>query len=69
MNLNQRNSVSIFSATRKLKKYNISVDLAVLERIAGSLGLFQRKFLKDMKESIADMKAGRVVVAKGIDRL
>ena len=63
------NLMTITNKNRKLKKYNISVDLAVLERIAGSLGLFQRKFLKDMKESIADMKAGRVVVAKGIDRL
>lgn len=63
------NLMTITTKNREQRKYNVEVDLAVLERIAGSLGLFQKNFLKDMKESISDMKAGRVIEAKGIDRL
>ncbi len=63
------NIMTITTKKSKSQKYNVSVDLAVLEKIAGSLGLFQDKFLKDIKESIADMKAGRVMEAKGIDLL
>lgn len=45
------------------KKYSVSVDLSVLERIAGSLGLFQSKFLKDLNKSVREMKSKKF--AKG----
>lgn len=48
------------------KKYSVSVDLSVLERIAGSLGLFQPKFLKDIGESMREMKSGKFVKAKSL---
>ena len=63
------NFLTVTQKNKKSTKYNITVDLAVLERIAGSLGLFKEQFVKDMKKSVADMKAGRVIEAKGIDRL
>ncbi len=60
------NLMIITTKNHKSKKYNISVDLNALERIAGSLDMFEPKFVKDMKESLADMKEGRVVKAKSL---
>ena len=60
------NIFTVTSKNKKSKTYNVQVDLLALERIAGSLGLFQSQFVKDMKESINDMKAGRFVRAKSL---
>ena len=62
------NLMTINSKIGKSKKYNVSVDLAALERIAGSLGLFQPKFIKDMSESLRDMKLKRLVRADSLKR-
>lgn len=48
------------------KKYSVSVDLPALERIAGSLGLFQPKFLKDVGESMREMRSRKFVRAKSL---
>lgn len=48
------------------KKYSVSVDLSALERIAGSLGLFQTKFLKDLSESVQEMRSKKFVKAKSL---
>ena len=48
------------------KKYSVSVDLSALERIAGSLGLFQPKFLKDLSQSIREMKSRKLVRGKNL---
>ena len=48
------------------KKYSVSIDLPALERIASSLGLFQSKFLKDLDQSIHEMKSGKFVKAKSL---
>ena len=61
--------LTVTTKNKKSKTYNVRVDLAVLERIAGSLGLFQPKFLKDMKESISDMKHGRFTRATSLKDL
>lgn len=48
------------------KKYSVNVDLEALERIAGSLGLFQQKFLQDMRESLREMKSKKFVKARSL---
>ncbi len=48
------------------KKYFVSVDLSTLERIAGSLGLFQPKFIKDLDQSSREMKSKKFVKAKSL---
>ena len=48
------------------KKYSVDIDLSALERIAGSLGLFQSKFLKDLDQSIREMKSGKFVKGKSL---
>jgi hypothetical protein len=60
------NILTITTKNKKSKTYNVSVDLSVLERIAGSLGLFRPQFIKDMKESIHDMKTGNFIQAKNL---
>ncbi len=61
--------MTITTKNPKSKKYNVSVDVFALERIAGSLGLFQPKFLKDLNQSLHDMKNGRLVRAKSLKDL
>ena len=63
------NLMTITTRNPKSKRYNVSVDLVVLEKIAGSLGLFKGSFVKDIRESILDMKAGRIVKARGLKYL
>ena len=63
------NLMTITTKNHKSKKYNVSVDLVAIERIAGALGLFQPDFIKDMKESLIDMRAGRVVKGRGLKYL
>lgn len=48
------------------KKYAVNVDLSALERIAGSLGLFQPKFLADLGQSMREMKSRKLVRAKSL---
>jgi len=60
------NLMTITTQNPKLKKYNVNIDLASLERIAGSLGLFRPSFLKDLQESVADMKAQKFIKAKNL---
>ena len=48
------------------KKYSVSVDLGALERIAGSLGLFQPKFLSDLGQSMREMKSGKLAKARSL---
>lgn len=60
------NLMTITTKNPVSKKYSVSVDLSALERIASSLGLFQPKFLKDMGESIHEMKSGKFVKAKNL---
>lgn len=48
------------------RKYSVSVDLSALERIASSLGLFQPKFLKDLSESMREMKSGKFAKGKSL---
>ena len=60
------NLMTITTKNRKLKKYNVSVDLSVLERIAGALGFFQPKFIDNMRESLREMRNGKVVKARGL---
>lgn len=61
--------MTITTKNPKSKKYNISVDLGVLEKIAGSLGLFKQSFVDDIKESLSDMRAGRIVKARSLKDL
>ncbi len=63
------NILTVTNKSKKSKMYNVQVDLGALERIAGSLGLFQPRFVKDMKESIRDMKIGNFVRAKSLKDL
>lgn len=56
--------MTITTKSPKSKKYNVTVDLVALERIAGSLGLFQRNFVLDLNQSLRDMKANKFVRAK-----
>lgn len=51
------------------KKYSVSVDLSALERIAGSLGLFQPKFLQDLRASVREMKAKKFIKARSLKEL
>lgn len=60
------NLMTITTKNPVSKKYSVSVDLLVLERIAGSLGLFQPRFLKDIGQSIREMKSGKFVKAKSL---
>ena len=48
------------------KKYSVSVDLSALERIAGSLGLFQSRFLEDLDQSVREMKSKKLVKARSL---
>lgn len=48
------------------KKYSVSIDLSALERIAGSLGLFQPKFIKDLNQSIREMKSRKFAKGKSL---
>ena len=60
------NLITITTKNPKSKKYNVSMDLSVLEKIAGSFGLFKTDFINDIKESLRDMKAGRVIKARSL---
>ncbi len=61
--------MTITTKNPESRKYDVSVDLSALERIAGSLGLFQPKFLKDLSESMRDMKAKHFVKARSLKDL
>ena len=52
--------------SRTAKKYAVNVDLSALERIAGSLGLFQPKFLADLGQSMREMKSGKFTKARSL---
>ena len=60
------NLMTITTKNPVSKKYSVSVNLSALERIGGSLGLFQSKFVKDLGESIREMKSGKFVKAKSL---
>jgi len=60
------NLMTITTKNPVSKKYSVNVDLSVLERIAGSLGLFQPKFLKDLNQSIREMKSRKLIKAKNL---
>ena len=60
------NLMTITTQNPTKKKYFVSIDLSALERIASSLGLFQPKFLKDMSQSVREMKSGKFVRAKNL---
>lgn len=60
------NLMTITTKNPNTKKYSVSVDLSALERIAGSLGLFQSKFLKDLDESIYEMKSRKFINARSL---
>ena len=60
------NLMTITTKNPVSKKYSVNVDLSALERIAGSLGLFQPKFLTDLGQSIREMKSGKSVKAKSL---
>ena len=60
------NLMTITTKNPTAKKYSVSVDLSALERIAGSLGLFQTKFLKDLDQSVREMKSKKFVKAKSL---
>ena len=61
--------MTITAKNRQSKRYNVSIDLSVLEKIAGSLGLLQPKFVSDIRESLRDMRAGRTVKARSLKDL
>jgi hypothetical protein len=61
--------MTITTKNHKSKKYNVSIDLGVLEKVAGALGLFRAQFVSDIKESLKDMRAGRIVKAKSLKDL
>ena len=63
------NIMTITAKNRQSKRYNVSIDLSVLEKIAGSLGLFQPKFVSDIRDSLRDMRAGRTVKARSLKDL
>lgn len=48
------------------RKYSVNVNLSALERIAGSLGLFQPTFLKDLDQSIREMKSKKFAKGKSL---
>ena len=58
--------MTITTKNPNTKKYSVSVDLSALERIAGSLGLFQTKFLKDLSQSVSEIKSKRFVKARSL---
>ncbi|MFZ1019427.1 MAG: hypothetical protein WAN61_00340 [Minisyncoccia bacterium] len=60
------NLMTITTKNPASQKYSVDIDLSALERIAGSLGLFQVGFIKDLDDSIREMKAGRLVKAKSL---
>ncbi len=63
------NLITITTKNPKSRKYSVNVDMFVLERIVGSLGLFQSKFLSDLSESIRDMKSSHFSKAKSLKDL
>ena len=60
------NLMTITTKNPTSKKYSVSVDLGALERIAGSLGLFQSKFLEDLGQSMREMKSKKLVKARSL---
>jgi hypothetical protein len=60
------NLMTITTKNPVSRKYSVNVDLSALERIAGSLGLFQPEFVKDLSQSIREMKSGKLVKAKSL---
>ena len=60
------NLMTITTKNPTAKKYSVSVDLSALERIAGSLGLFQSKFLEDLGQSVREMKSKKFVKARSL---
>ena len=58
--------MTITTKNPNAKKYSVSVDLSALERIAGSLGLFQPKFLVDLGQSVREMKSKKLVRAQNL---
>lgn len=63
------NLMTITTKNPNPKKYDISVDLSALERIAGALGLFQDSFLKDLNKSMKDMRTRRLAKARTLKDL
>lgn len=60
------NLMTITTKNPLSKKYSVNVDLSALERIAGSLGLFQTKFLEDLGQSMREMKSKKLVKARNL---
>lgn len=60
------NLMTITTKNPNTKKYSVSVDLLALERIAGSLGLFQPKFLVDLDQSMSEMKSRKFIKARSL---
>lgn len=58
--------MTITTKNPNIKKYSVSVDLSALERIAGSLGLFQSKFLIDLDQSMREMKSRKFIKAQSL---
>jgi len=58
--------MTITTKNPNTKKYAVNVDLGALERIAGSLGLFQTKFIQDLSQSIREMKSKKLVKARSL---
>jgi len=61
--------MTITTKDRGVKKYSVSVDLSVLEKLAGALGLFNPKFVKDISESLRDMKSGRIIKSRSLKHI
>ena len=60
------NLMTITTKNPLSRKYSVSVDLSALERIAGSLGLFQSKFIEDLNQSVREMKSKKFVRSKSL---
>lgn len=60
------NLMTITTKNPSSRQYSVNVDLLALERIAGSLGLFQTKFLEDLGQSMREMKSKKFVKARSL---
>jgi len=54
---------------KKEKKIIIEMDLDKFERLAASLGFFNREFLKSLRKAERDYKAGRIKKIKSLKEL
>lgn len=62
-------NLTMIVSKKSANKYIVEMDADKLERLAAAMGWFNPDFLSTMKESAADLKAGRYTVRKSLKEL